>query len=112
LAENKKRRRRYTREEKLIVLSEYSISKKSKTAFQKINIDFENISSDKKYFSKLINKWKKELYTNKNSLKNYSNFPKESGQKNKYDRADYITQDYIEYKKQKELEREKIAEKN
>jgi len=103
LEKEKKTRRKYTKEEKLIVLREYSSSKKSKAAFEKINIDFDKISTDKKYFSKLINKWKKELYKSANSSKIFVNFPNEQKEnKVSENREDYIMQDYIEYKLEKE----------
>jgi len=96
---DKKTRRRYTKEEKLLVLKEYSISKKSKAAFEKINLDFDNISNDKKYFSKLINKWKKELYKNAAESKLFSALPlDDSCRINKEIRQDYIMKEYLECK--------------
>lgn len=89
----KKTRKRYTKEEKLIVLKEYSVFKKPKKAFEKLNIDLDNLSDDKKYFSKLINKWKKE-------------FPEFKGEKQirKELEEDFIMKDYLDFKKKKEKE--------
>lgn len=59
--ENKKTRNYFTRQFKRMVLLEYSKGKKPAEILEEFGID---LTEDKKYALKLINKWKKELYKN------------------------------------------------
>lgn len=57
------RRKNYTKEEKIAVLHEYSLGKKSFEAFLCANVELDSSNfQDEKYASKLINKWKSEVY--------------------------------------------------
>jgi len=63
--ENKKTRKRFTRQFKRKVLLEYANGKKPAEIFSKFNIE---LTEDKKYPLKLIHKWKRELYENNGVL--------------------------------------------
>ena len=74
---NNKTRKEFSRKFKRKVLLEYLKGKKPDKIFSEFGVEFTN---DKKYASKLIHKWKEELYKNFNILalsyinidKNYS----------------------------------------
>ncbi len=63
--ENKKTRKHFSNKIKRSVLLEYVKGKKPNEIFAELGINF---TRDKKYASKLVNKWKKELYKNINIL--------------------------------------------
>ena len=100
-------RKRYTKQEKLMVLYEYSLGKKSNEAFFAADIEIER-ANDKKYAAKLINKWKKELYLKRKPYELFFDFSQiqiikmqKQLKKIKIDENDIIAQDYMaEFEKQ------------
>ncbi len=65
----KKNRYKYTKEQKERILYEISLNKSIDEAFNSLEIDFEKLDiSDEKYRAKLISKWKKDLYSNRENI--------------------------------------------
>ena len=65
----KKYRYKYTKEQKERILYEISLNKSVDEAFAAIEIDVHKLNTvDEKYKAKLISKWKKELYSNKDNI--------------------------------------------
>lgn len=65
----KKNRYKYTKEQKERILYEISLNKSIDEAFNSLEIDFEKLDiSDEKYRAKLISKWKKDLYANRENI--------------------------------------------
>ncbi len=65
----KKTRYKYTKEQKERILYEISLNKTSLDAFNSIGINLDKLDiTDEKYRAKLISKWKKELYINKDNI--------------------------------------------
>ena len=65
----KKNRYKYTKEQKERILYEISLNKSIDEAFNSLEIDFEKLDiSDEKYRAKLISKWKKDLYLNRENI--------------------------------------------
>ena len=65
----KKNRYKYTKEQKERILYEIKLKKSINEAFNSLEIDFEKLDiSDEKYRAKLISKWKKDLYSNRENI--------------------------------------------
>ena len=65
----KKTRYKYSKEQKERILYEIGLNKSIDEAFNSIGIDVQKLDvSDEKYRAKLISKWKKELYCNRENI--------------------------------------------
>lgn len=107
-----KLRKHYTKEDKMRALFELSLGNTSLDALICVGFDVENSPvKDKKYAPKLINKWRKEIFLNKNLIKNINReyntivFEQEAS----LPQYDFIVNDYItNFKRQR---REKMRNK-
>ena len=110
-----KSRKHYTKQEKMEALFKYSLGEKPHNVLIDIGFDVNNKNIiDKKYFTKIIHKWKQELYLNKDFTTtlnaNFNNgffFEEEFFQ----EEDDYISTKYVKRVKQKRLE-EKLSKQN
>lgn len=108
-----KLRKHYTKEDKMRALFQLSLGNTSLDALICVGFDVENSPvKDKKYAPKLINKWRKEIFLNKNLIKNINKefnstvFEKEAC----LPQHDFIVNDYVaKFKRQK---REKMGNKS
>lgn len=65
----KKTRYQYTKEQKERILYEISLNKTIDDAFISIGLDVNKLDvNDEKYKAKLVSKWKKELYSNRENI--------------------------------------------
>ena len=95
----KKTRHKYTKEQKERILYEISLNKTSKDAFNSIGVNLDELDiTDEKYRAKLISKWKKELYLNRDNIlilnRNHQNIQLEK-EINQTENKDMIYDNYL-----------------